>query len=198
MRKFFIALASAVCLVSFGGSAFAAEGFYVSGFLGVNVLSDADIGGGFELTFDPGATLSGAVGYGITPNVRVEGEIAIRSNDIDEVCLGSLCGPISDSMSALSLMANGFYDFDLGSGWRPYLGGGIGFAVVTLDIIGFDDDDTVFAAQLGGGVGFDISEQMVLTLDYRLFITEDPSFSDLGISSEYLSHTLAVGLRYHF
>lgn len=199
MRKFFIALASAVCLVSFGGSAFAAEGLYVSGFLGVNVLADSNLGGGLELTYDAGLAVSGAVGYGVTPNVRVEGELAFRSNDLDELCFGSLCGDAGDSMSAFTFMANAFYDFDTGSSWRPYVGGGLGIAVVTLDpATGSEDDDTVFAGQLGAGVGFDITPQVILTFDYRLIVTEDPTFSTLGFTSEYLGHTLAVGARFHF
>jgi opacity protein-like surface antigen len=185
--------------MSVSSAAVAAEGLYVSGFLGLNVLSDSDIGGGGELTFDAGPAISGAVGFSVMPNVRVEGELAYRTNDIDKACKKGSCAPAGDSMSAFSLMGNGFYDFDLGSPWRPYLGGGIGFAVVTLDpATGIDDDDTVLAVQFGGGVGFDISERAVLTLDYRLLFTDDPNFSKLGSRAEYISHTLAVGLRYHF
>ena len=199
MRKFFITLASAVCLVSLSSGAVNAQGLYVSGFLGANTLHDAGLGSGVDLNFDVGGTFSGAIGYAVTPNVRVEGELAHRFNDIDELCLGSFCIPAGDSMSATSLMANAFYDFDTGGSWRPYLGGGIGATVITLDTAsGIDDDDTVFAAQLGAGVGFQATPSLVISFDYRFFFTDDPEFSTLGFGAEYMSHTLAVGLRFHF
>ena len=198
MRKRVMAFATAWGFMLTGSNASAVEDLYVSGFLGLNILSDSDIGGGDELIYDVGAALSGAVGFSAMPNVRVEGELAYRFNDIDEFCSGGFCVPAGDSMDAFSIMANGFYDFDFSAGWRPYLGGGIGLAVVTVETGGLEDDDTVFAVQFGGGVGIDIDERMVVTVDYRLFVTEDPSFGGFRFSSEYLAHTLAVGLRYHF
>ncbi len=128
-------------------------------------------------------------------------------------------------ISAISFMVNGFYDFGARSRIKPYLGVGAGVAQLSMnDVDGLfgiaatladppggdtaltvrlkvDDDDTVFAYQFGAGVGYEISEMIILTLDYRYFATRDPKFTDdFGekVTSEYRSHSFGVGLRYYF
>lgn len=221
-----VVVSGAAALALVLSSAQAAEGPYVSLQGGASFLSDADnVGGGIsiESNFETGFGLAGAVGYGIrNSGIRVEGEVSYRRNGLDKLTVtndggvgaalgvGSLNGlslAADGNVSALSGMVNAFYDFRLANRVKPYVGGGVGVARLSINdaaILGVtvaDDDDIVFAYQVGGGVGFEATPKTTIFLDYRYFATADPSFSDVlggAFESEYASHNVSVGLRYNF
>ena len=202
----------------------AAEGWYVSGRAGGSLVSDASLDDptgilaalNTEVEFDPGFSVAGSVGYGFDIGVRVEAEVNFAKNDLDEISVdGTVFGvtvtaaaPMEGDVTTTAFMANAFYDLDTGGPWKPYAGGGIGLAIVSVndaEILGIpvvDDDDTVFAWQVGGGVGYEITPAWILSLDYRFFATADPDFIDLTglvpFSMEYDSHRIGVGVRYTF
>ena len=229
MAKRWIGAVASVAILSPITGALAADGLYFSVMAGGNLLEDADnTGGGITITseFDTGFGFAGAGGYKYTNGIRVEGEIGYRQNDFDRLVVtndggvgvalgvGSLNGlslDADDEVSALSFMLNGYYDFDLGSAWMPYVGGGVGLAFIdaeasVLGVTVVDDDDTVFAYQFGAGIGYVAStsqtfEEYVFTLDYRYFATADPTLTDTagsGFDSEYSSHYIGVGLRFQY
>ena len=119
---------------------------------------------------------------------------------------------LSGDISALTFMGNVYYDFDLGSGWKPYVGGGLGVASISLESKSAsgrtlaDDKDTVFAYQAGGGVGYEFatSEDYTITvsLDWRYFRTADPTFNGEVTGAEFDTeiggHEISLGLRYGF
>lgn len=202
---FLVCLVSSFLMASFS---FAAVGPYVSGQVGATWLDDADIsisgaGSVAETSFDMGFNIGVAGGYDFGP-ARVEGELTYRLNDIDEYSAPGFGTFSADGdVSALSLLANGFWDIPTGGPVTPYLGAGIGVAQVSMDDPSFpiDDDDTVFAYQLAAGVAFDLTPTLALDLGYRYFATTDPEFTDdFGDSfeTEYMSHNLNLGLRYQF
>ncbi len=220
MKRFLITMIFAAVFMA--TSAQAANGkMYFSGNLGVSLLSDSDINrpGAFaftgEVTYDPGFRVGGALGYDFG-SFRAEGEIAYRSNDTDEGAIfGVCCGPVDGDVSALSFMANGYYDFHMASSpLVPYLGLGVGFANVTADITAptisslalIDDSDIVFAYQFMAGVGYNINPTTTLTVDYRYFATSDPEFPSgpafipglSDIESEYSNHSFNIGVRVAF
>jgi len=113
------------------------------------LLDDADNSGPgltgdivVESGFDTGYVVDGAIGYAHASGLRGEIALGYRSNDIDSLTiaddgglgglldLGSLNGLSTSAVSGdarmISLMANGYYDFDLGGGLRPFLGAGVG------------------------------------------------------------------------
>ena len=163
-----LGIAAFACSISF---AQAAEGPYVSLQGGGSFLSDADnVGGGIsiESSFETGYNVSGAAGYSFKNGIRLEGEISYRRNSLDKLTItadggvgvalgvGSLNGISADAdgnVSALSFMANAFYDFRLANSVKPYVGGGIGVARLSINdaaVLGItlvDDDDIVFAYQ---------------------------------------------------
>jgi OmpA-OmpF porin, OOP family len=68
-----------------------------------------------------------------------------------------------------------------------------------------DDNDNRFAYQGIAGVSYSVTPQWKVALDYRYFATLDPEFSattpggaSTKVDSEYSSHTVMLGLRYHF
>ena len=64
-----------------------------------------------------------------------------------------------------------------------------------------DDDDLVFAYQIGAGVDYAISNRLSLDLGYRFFGTGKPKMKDVdGVSVESECHSsgIQLGLRYMF
>ena len=118
---------------------------------------------------------------------------------------------ISGDLSALNFMANVFYDYDLGSGWKPYVGGGLGVTSLSLEVSQgpvelVDDRDVVFSYQVGGGVGYEFplpdDRSVTVSLDWRYFGTADPTFKDSLVGTEFEAevdgHDVSIGIRYGF
>ena len=64
-----------------------------------------------------------------------------------------------------------------------------------------DDSDTVFAYQLGVGLGYAITKVAILTIDYRFFGTLEPEYTDVSgasFSSDYFLHRVGIGVRLNF
>ena len=207
-------LAIAVLAFVFTATTAHAEGMYFSGNLGASILSDSDIEQpGFipiTTTFDPGFTIGAAMGYDFG-NIRAEGELAYRTNDIDEFEFFGFSFPGEGDVSSISFMANGYYDFrSANSALTPYLGAGLGFANVDLDasIVGLpllDDSALVFAYQLMAGFAYDINPTTALTFGYRYFATSNPEFDDPvlpgvlpDIEAEIQNHEFIFGVRVAF
>ncbi len=114
-------------------------------------------------------------------------------------------------MNAYSAMLNLLYDINTGTPFTPYIGAGIGWAFLDANDIkrgsGFavDDTDNRFAYQGIVGVAYSLTPQWKLSLDYRYFATLDPEFTaknaagvSRNVESDYNSHAVMLGLRYHF
>ena len=195
----------------------AADGPYMSGRTGASWLNNADFDGnvpGIEFSsdveFDTGVHLGAAVGYDFG-QFRVESEFGFQSHEFEEMTDLKINGiPRSDvnadgDYDAFIFLINGFYDIDTGTRFTPYLGGGIGFARLDIKnlfigeegirIVRGDEDDTVFAYQLAGGMAYEIMEQLFADLSYRFFATSEPDFGGL---EEYSSHNLMAAIRFSF
>jgi opacity protein-like surface antigen len=226
MNKYLLGSLGAFALVgaNVGVSAGAHADWYVSGNVGANQILDSDLnetGSGIsangELEFDTGYGLNGAVGYGFN-NFRLEGELSYRQADIDSLTVNSVTVgsivvtslgtfPVDGDISSLGFMANGWYDFDTGTDWVPYIGGGVGTAKINAEIgsiagipVNFDESDWVFAYQAGAGIGYNISPTVTVQLGYRYFATSDPEFESAGVTdeAEFQSHNIEVGIRFRF
>lgn len=194
-------------LLLFGSNSLAsAQSIYYGAHGGLNLAHDADATDGVvteEVAYDLGFAFGGFVGYDLGNGLRLEGEVTYRVNDFDT--LGGIS--FGGDVSSLALMANGFYDFDSGSPFVPYVGAGAGVANVSANDINFlgiqvvDDDATVFAYQLGVGVGYEVSPTLTLTADYRYFATADVDLNDTGgfpFEFEYANSTFLIGARASF
>jgi len=211
VRKYLVAIPTFLLSVAFMSQPGHAE-WYISGNVGAVFVNDSDISGSDptipasidgEIEFDTGFGINGAVGYGIG-NVRLEGELSYRTADMDKLSgtatIGSLTlsgsGDVSGDVTSLGLMANVWYDIETGTKWVPFIGAGIGLANVDAEIEGESEDDTVFAYQVGAGIGYEISDSTTATLGYRYFATSDPDFD--GIEAEVGTHNIEVGVRFAF
>ena len=112
----------------------------------------------------------------------------------------------------LAFMANVDYDFDTGSRWVPYVGGGLGVATISVDTETdtgtslVDDSDTVFAYQVGAGIGYEFpleeGRSITVSLDWRYFGTQAPTFkgdvSGDDFEATINGHDIGIGLIYGF
>ena len=224
MKKTLILLCAATILgISTGASA----GWYASLDAGTVFLKDSDVTSANPLNnsnieFDTGYGVHGALGHS-WGGFRLEGEVSYRKNDLDIIEFDIFPGipvPIDGDVSALGFMANAWYDFNTGSPWKPFIGGGLGVArisvndvaITSLTLLGVsiplaapeplaDDDDWVFAYQFGAGIGFEVTPTTTISLGYRYFATADPDFTGVGdvpFDAEYRSHNIEIGLRVSF
>lgn len=173
-----------------------AQQAYLSGNIGFGYRPDSDISiSSSPFENDPAFVVNGAIGVEIAPNIRVEGEIGLHLNTADQ---GGTS--VDWTFRTLSFMGNAYFDMPLQSPMKPYIGIGVGFADVNLEVEsgGFssDDSDLVLAAQLMAGLSFEINPKTTLNFGYRYFTTTDPTFT--GFSTEYSSHDFLVGARFWF
>jgi opacity protein-like surface antigen len=176
------------------------HGLYLSGNIGFGIRPDANISiTPLPFENDPAFVINGAIGMELNPMIRAEGEIGLHSNTADQ---GGTS--VDWTFRTISFMGNGYFDIPTNSPLRPYVGAGLGFAVVQLEGENFgltaSDSDLVGAFQLMAGVGFDISPKATLTFGYRYFTTTDPGFNDAfgSFETEYTSHDFLLGARFRF
>jgi len=137
----------------------------------------------------------------------------------------TLITPSGDGrISAYSVMANAWYEFETGTAWKPYLGGGAGVAWLDVDgdanlrlmtsggatsttSIKVSAEESGFAWQLGAGLGYEFAENKQIMLDYRYF--RGPELDSLTASVggaatvvdpdyEYDAHSLMLGFKAGF
>jgi opacity protein-like surface antigen len=179
------------------------RGYYVTGGAGLNFLEDAATPS-TTYQYDTGGMGLGAFGYQFGNGFRVEGELAYRASGVS----GTTNGGASGEASAASLMANAFYDIRTSTKFTPYVGAGIGGAVVTFDNVTIpgssnriDDSDLAIAYQAMAGVAYQLEGNLKLDVGYRYFATESPRFQSANgteIGSHYHDHAAVISLRYEF
>ena len=128
--------------------------------------------------------------------------------------VAAVTGPqdVDGAFSMLAFMVNADYDFDMGSPWKPYIGGGLGVATISLDTKTdtgrslTDDSDTVFAYQVGAGIGYEFpleeGRSVTVSLDWRYFGTQTPTFTGAVTGTEFdveiNGHDIGIGIIYGF
>ena len=165
-----------------------------------------------EQEFDDGYLIKGAIGAHLPHNFRVEIEGAYRNNNADSTVTTN-GGPfeLGGDVKVWSVMANGFYDMEVGQ-FDIFVGAGLGYASVDFDtdFSGFnfvqaDGSDDRFAYQLMAGTAWNFTEAMALTLEYTYFDTVgdkanvfNTGLGNVTIDAPYRSHAVSAGLRFNF
>ena len=199
--------------------------WYISGGGGLSILTNSDfrdevsgvgVGTG-ETSFKNGFALTGAVGKKFN-NMRLEGELSYRRNDLDKLTIssatvggqtfiGNASASLSGDTTSFGLMANGYYDFANESKWTPFVMAGVGLSRQSLYVTkvgnvstSYNQSDTVFAYQVGAGIGYSVTDSTKITAQYRFYGTSDPTFSDGTdkITGEYFNHNLLIGFTHSF
>lgn len=153
--------------------------------------------GSLRIGSEDGFGFAAALGAAAPTGGRVEIEAAFRTNDVDRRCAPA-CAGASGQTESLSAMLNLLYDVPTGVRLRPYLGVGMGAALVAFDSRDFaaDGDDVVFAYQFLGGLGVEVTRTATLVGGYRYFATTDARIS--GLDVDYRSHNIEIGIRFGF
>ena len=215
----------------FSPEAYAARGsgLYLAADLGMALGSTSEFESAVtrgQTDFDSGLGYSVAVGLGWSA-LRMEAEASWRRTDIDSIEFDQLNGDVlsrvnldaikvKGTRSTLDLMANAWYDLDVGVGFTPYFGGGVGVQYVRYDVdlssdaanvlsvlsgLSGDDGDWVLAYQVGAGVGYRVMESLVVHVGYRYMGAGDPKLSWLSgppVKSEAGNHVFRAGVRIGF
>lgn len=179
---------------------------------------------GIKTDTGTGFLLNLAVGTGITNNLRIEGEISYRNNDIKDIratyvnAEGVCIHKGEGSTAGLSFMANGWYDIYKKDKLSVFLGMGIGAAMVSLNDLSvftsscapgsqhtktviIDDNEWQFAYQGGAGIGYEVKEGFIIDLQYRYFTALNTEFDDVAnnkIKMGYKNHSGILAIRYIF
>lgn len=187
------------------------SGYYVEGrggasFVPGSELKDttgelAEIGlSQIEAELQTGFLVEGAVGYAYDRSIRSEVSLGYHRNRIDGLSAMSNNGPVTadvdGDVSTFTALASFYYDSPIGFDLVPFVGGGIGPAVVVFELDGEQDADLVFALQLTGGLAYELTPKTALTLRYVHLSTTDPEFE--GVAAVYRSHNIMLGIRYRF
>ncbi|MCW5732363.1 MAG: porin family protein, partial [Alphaproteobacteria bacterium] len=174
-------------------------------------------GGGlrFRQSHDAGGAAYGAAGYSFG-RFRLESEISYRGNDGDG--LRGARDLRRGAIDSYGFMANGLFEPFPDWALSPYLGAGLGGAVLVTEGARFtrggedvrvtERSDAELAYQAIAGARMSFGPTWSVRADYRYFATLDPEFGYRAVSAggaergriegEYKSHALMVGLSYHF
>jgi OmpA-OmpF porin, OOP family len=201
-------------------------GWYVGGAGGFAKLQSLDSSSSsldFNTSETNGFATLGFGGYDFGGIFRAEGEIGYRHHDVRSVTVvndgglgerlgvGSLTGASSlpsGTITALTFMLNGIVN--VVPSWQrisPYIGGGFGAAHLSLNKLSVagttiaDDSDTKIAGQGIAGIAARVAPRVSLGLEYRYFITANPSFNDTSGQSfhtKYREQDILLNVTYHF
>lgn len=162
---------------------------------------------------NPGTDL--AVGAKISSNIRAELAFNYRGNDSSSTYY-DMSEPLYPNdyelnkykLSSKAFMINGYYDFELLSGFKPYVGAGFGFAKVKYNISmsgisygipvaeSMNSSKTTFAWNVFVGLGYDVNENWSLDIGYRY--SDYSSFKKQWVEFETTANEITAGIRYSF
>ncbi|MYH50601.1 MAG: porin family protein, partial [Gammaproteobacteria bacterium] len=129
--------------------------------------------------------------------------------------LSEVVVPVEGNVKQMGVAMNLWYDFNAGSKWRPYAGGGLmwvrvdqsdlsydeqAFAQAVANSLGADpfppgyvarvaDTENVLGYHIGAGIGYEWSEKITVHAGYRRQTTRELSFKGSNANSEVESTT---------
>ncbi|HXW26882.1 MAG TPA: outer membrane beta-barrel protein [Xanthobacteraceae bacterium] len=169
----------------------------------VNSVSSADLGG----TAISAPSLDGTFGFGGGIGVKV-GWLRFDAT-VDYAIAAAFQGSVpgvatfSGNIDSLAILANAYVDLGTRHGLTPYVGAGVGSAMVGLqpNLSADPTDRWNFAWALMAGVGFNVTPTVLIDLGYRYLNIGDAS-ANLGQFGPALSaHAISanevrLGVRY--
>jgi len=157
-----------------------------------------------------GAVLSGGIGYRFSPHVRGDLILGFRGYLLNASDASVPPTKFKAPVISSSAIAGAYYDFAT-SGWTPYVGAGLGFAVNDIRTVTVDNGAGLNGSFSGGakagaagaimaGVGIPLSPRTALDIGYRfvslgkLEIAAEGGYG--GATGKLNAHELAVGMRF--
>lgn len=177
--------------------------YYLELRLGGPIPREYDFSGAFTGSYDPDSDffIAGGVGKYFAPNIR--GDVMISyGRGSDGVAYAPGPVPHTGSISATSILANGYYLFnDVVPGVTPFVGAGAGVTIFNYNNLGGGTffNDSASAATVAAHVGFDyaLSDMVDLTGRYSLTWTDSHSISNPVVlnAGSHTNNIFTVGLR---
>lgn len=167
-----------------------AGNFYASVFGGAAMINDFDFVSSVNdtpgsMSFDTGYNVDAALGYDFGNGLSIEAQAGYLNADASSVTYGGQDADVDGNASITYGMLNGWYGFDL-AGVTPFIGGGVGVASLAVDAFfpdlptaSIDDSQVTWAAQVGAGVSFALTENISLAGRYRYMTTGEVSLEDV-------------------
>ena len=130
-----------------------------------------------------GFVIAGQVGMRLSPDIRVEGELAYESTtaEIDDT-------NIDVDVTAFRPSVSAYYDFNtitLG-GMTPYVGGGLGISFLETDVDGGGSaDDEELSAHLEGGATLKLNNSLDFVPAARWELTDDASNFQFKVGTRF-------------
>ena len=215
-------------LLATPGMAQQATGLYLGAGAGVNIrqdqkwnFNDPRTDGHADVAFDTAPAGNLYVGYDFGA-IRADIEGSIRQNDVGDVGVNwdafrfrGFPVPAGNDVKVnvkghertIGLMANVYYDFEFGSPFVPYIGGGLGVGFNNWKVkipdadINFDYDSPLFAYQGIAGVSYYITPNLAANVEYRYFGESDAEFTTGSTRIKLdapANHTVLAGIKYVF
>jgi len=223
MKKF---LSIAACVLALTmmvtGAAFAEDGgFYASIKAGGSFLdasktgSNNATGTGASSKFktDSAFVVGGAVGYDwMGSDLPIRTELEYMYHDDFKYQYSDSNATLTNKINLQTVMLNGYWDFHNSSSFTPYINGGVGMAWVNEKYSASStltapssSTTTNFAANIGAGVGWSLTESVILDLAYRYdYYGNGKKVTATGTNSvtsqikDIATHNVLLGLRYNF
>lgn len=180
--------------------------FYLELRVGGPIPRKYDFSGAFTGQYDPdpGFFIAGAVGKYFSPNFR--GDITLSyGRGEDGVAYAPGPVPHTGSVSATSILANGYYMFNdvvPMEGVTPYVGAGAGVTIFNYDNLGggifFNDSASAATVAAHVGIDYALTDMIDLTGRYSLTWTDDHSISNPVVlnSASHTNNIFTIGLRF--
>jgi opacity protein-like surface antigen len=212
-RQFLLTSSAAVAMSAAVATQAVAGPFYVSVLGGANWMQDQSLSrtgstGHYEI--DTGFMVGGAIGVHLDAwlrGLRTEVEAAYRRNEFDghyTTFSGFATGALQGNVSNFSILANVWYDIDVGSKVVPYLGGGVGWARVRFDsnvftpggspLGSFLIEDSGFTYQLGVGLNYEVMRGVDVGVGYRYVVGPHIDASSSGDKLNDNNHSVLLNL----
>ncbi len=220
-------------------------------------------------SYKAGFKVSGMLGYEFGNGFRIEGEAFFARANLSKLTYSGITSPalpdgavpakalpVSGLADQLGGMVNVWYDFNTGSRWRPFIGGGLGVVQVDWGGVEYDTNglaqavadqlaigralqqssgqpqaavdaavaaalagaklpdnyvpkpsgtDTVLGYKVGAGLGYELTDAIIVQVSYRFFRTNQLEFNGrnaigntVKATTDLQAHLFEVGLRYRF
>jgi opacity protein-like surface antigen len=161
------------------------------------------VGDDATVTYNPGVVLALLGGYQFNNGLRGEGEVDYRRVSTDSLYNHDLGVQADSDIWSYGFMANLYYDFKNRTAITPYVGGGVGMAVVRFEqgtararTLWSSDEDVAVAYQGIAGFALKIADDTSLDFVYHHFAIPRLHFNQL--SAEFRGINVSVGIRHWF
>lgn len=192
------------------------RGFYLRGDVGATWTPDTElkeyfgsVAPGSKVKFDPGSRLGVAAGYQLTDWFSAEAQTGVMISNIKSI---SGADRVDAFFSNVPLLLNGRLQWPSRCPFTPYIGGGAGMSVSSLEIdkielngtaVEGSQSDAVFAYQGFAGIRYRLNNSMSLGLEYHYFAAAEPSWDAENISGNIRfgrteTHAVTFAFEYAF